>query len=75
MIANIQTNMNPVEKLILYTCKNQKEFAEKVGEHEQAISRWKTGKSDVPLSRFLKWCEILNFNDWNLLFDKKNAPF
>lgn len=64
--------MNSIGKLILYTSKNQKEFAEKVGEKEPAVSRWKTGKSEITLSRFLKWCEILNFKDWEILFEKES---
>lgn len=61
--------MNPIEKLILLSGCTQREFANKVGETEPALSAYKKGRRQISLSKFLGWCKILGFKDWDAIFN------
>lgn len=52
--------MNPIEILIRLSGKKQKEIAEIVEEFAGNFSEMKTGKRDVPLFKFMKWCKLLD---------------
>lgn len=52
--------MNPIEILIRLSGKEQKEIAEIVGVAAQTISAIKKNHRDLPLSKFIEWCKLLN---------------
>lgn len=54
--------MTPIDILIRISKLNQKEFAAKVGIAEQTLSQMKIGNRDIPLSKFINWCKILEIN-------------
>lgn len=54
--------MNPVEVLIKMSGMSQKEFAEKVGIATSNLSEMKKGKRDIPLSKFISWCELFQID-------------
>lgn len=39
----------------------QKQFAEKVGEKHQYISRWEKGETAISLKKFINMCDKMNF--------------
>lgn len=52
--------MNPIEILIRYSGKTQKQIAVIVELPESNISDMKKGKRDIPLGKFLEWCKKLD---------------
>lgn len=52
--------MNAVEVLILMSGLSQKDFSIKVSIPASNLSEIKKGKRDLPLSKFILWCELLN---------------
>lgn len=52
--------MNPIEILIRLSGKEQKEIAEIVDVAPQTISAIKKNHRDLPLSKFVEWCKLLN---------------
>lgn len=54
--------MNEVEKLIRISKKTAKELAIILGTSETTISRYKTGKTKMPLEKLKEWCDELSID-------------
>ena len=52
--------MNAVELLIRLSGKTQKDFSEIVGIPGSNLSEMKKGKRDIPLSKFIEWCKLVD---------------
>lgn len=65
----MKNKISTIEKLILLAGYSQKDFAKKVGETESALSLYKNGKREISLAKFLNWCKIIKFTNWDQLFE------
>lgn len=54
--------MNAIEVLINMSGRSQKDFAEAVGIPAPNLSEMKKGKRDIPLSKFISWCELFQID-------------
>ena len=52
--------MNAIELMILMSGLSQKDFSIEVGIPASNLSEIKKGKRDVPLSKFISWCDKLD---------------
>lgn len=58
----------PVLKLRLISGLTQQKMAEIVKEDRASISRYETGKTEITLSKFLRWCKVLKIYDFDMMF-------
>lgn len=60
--------MSKVKELIKLTGLNQTEFGERVGLDKTRISKYASGKHEIPLSLFLEWADVF---DLKIMFVQK----